>query len=438
MGGRQFLFLQGLAGPFFSRLGEALAAAGFGVHRVNFHGGDKLFWRQGGAVDYRGGLARWPAFLETLLAERAITDVVLFGDCRPLHRAAIEVANAHGIQIHVFEEGYLRPDFVTVEAGGVNGHSDLPRDPEYYLAAARKLAPLPPSRGVPSSFRRRAWEDVVYNVAAIAAVPLFPGYRTHRPWPILVEYLGWTLRLLRKNVAERRAAAMWGDLLAEKRPYFVFPLQLDCDYQIRVHSPFSGMQPAIDTVLSSFARTAPSDALLVVKGHPLDNGLTDWGLRTMRTAEALGIADRVRFIDGLNVEQMMLGAAGLVTVNSTTGTLSLLHGVPTIVLGTAVYDVPRITSQQSLDAFWRAPHSPDMAVFDSFRRVLIDRCLIQGGYFSDEGMEMLIAGAVQRLRSAPPGSEPQLTGPKRGVAADPPPAWAVTQERLPRWRNSRA
>lgn len=404
MGGRQFLFLQGLAGPFFSRLGQALAAQGFGVHRVNFHGGDKIFWRAGNAVDYRGGVRGWPTFLEGLLADRAITDMVLFGDCRPLHSAAIEVAAMHGIQVHVFEEGYLRPDFVTIEAGGVNGHSGLPRDPAYYLEAARRLRPLPAFPGVPSSFRRRAWEDVVYNLAAIAMIPLFPGYRTHRPWPILVEYHGWIRRLLRARASERRAALAWSAFEERGAPFFVFPLQLDCDYQIRVHSPFSGMQPAIDTVLSSFARAAPAEAMLLVKGHPLDNGLTNWGARTLRTAEALGIADRVRFIDGLNVEQMMRRAAGLVTVNSTTGTLSLLHGVPTIVLGTAVYDVPRITSQQSLDAFWRAPHAPDMEVFDSFRRVLIDRCLIHGGYFSEEGIAMLLVGAVERLRKTPAGA----------------------------------
>ena len=41
---KEFLFLQGLAGPFFSHLGEALAEVGNGVHRINFNGGDKLYW----------------------------------------------------------------------------------------------------------------------------------------------------------------------------------------------------------------------------------------------------------------------------------------------------------------------------------------------------------------------------------------------------------
>jgi capsular polysaccharide export protein len=42
---RSFLFLQGLASWFFDRLGRALIERGHAVHRVNFNGGDRLFWR---------------------------------------------------------------------------------------------------------------------------------------------------------------------------------------------------------------------------------------------------------------------------------------------------------------------------------------------------------------------------------------------------------
>jgi len=398
---REFLFLQGLAGPFFSLLGEALARAGHGVHRVNFNGGDRVFWRVPGAVDYRGGRRGWGAFATRLVDARGITDLVLFGDCRPLHSDAIAIARARGIQVHVFEEGYVRPDFVTLEADGVNGHSGLSRDPEFYLAAARALPPLSALPGVPSSFARRAREDLAYNLATVALAPLFPGYRTHRPWHILHEYIGWGMKLLRGRAERRRSAAALDGLRADGRPYFVFPLQLDCDYQIRVHSHFDGMQPAIDAVLASFAAHAPADALLVVKGHPLDNGLVDWERRVRAAAEQAGLADRTIFLESVDIDGLVQGARGLVTVNSTTGTLSLLRGVPTVVLGDAVYDMPRITHQGGLDRFWTAPQPPELAVFHAFRRVLVDRCLIHGGYFSDEGLAMLVAGAAARLTASP-------------------------------------
>ena len=115
---RQFLFLQGLAGPFFSHLGRRLAEHGHGSHRIHFNGGDRINWREGNATDYRGNLDRWAPFFSRYIHARGITDVVLFGDCRPLHKVAIAIAKGAGLQIHVFEEGYIRPDFVTLEKGG--------------------------------------------------------------------------------------------------------------------------------------------------------------------------------------------------------------------------------------------------------------------------------------------------------------------------------
>lgn len=414
---REFLFLQGLAGPFFAMLGRRLTSHGHGVHRINFNGGDKLYWRLPGACDFRRGAAQWPGFLARQIERRHVTDLVLFGDCRPLHSAAIEVARAMGVQIHVFEEGYIRPDFVTVELGGVNGHSGLTRDPEAYLKAARALPPLPEFPGVPSHFGRRAREDLIYNIGGLLLWPLFPAYRTHRPWNILVEYYGWALRLLRKRRTQERSTATLAAVAADGRPYFAFPLQLNDDYQIRVHSPYGGMQPAIEEVLASFARHAPAGSLLMVKGHPLENGLTDWEKRVHAIAAKLGIADRVPFVEWADIDQIIRESLGVVTVNSTTGTLSVRHGVPTIVLGHAVYDIPRITHQDGLDSFWTAPVRPEPEVYDAFRRVLLDRCLIHGGYFSEEGLEMLVTSAAERLEASVPPTPARRTVPARADRA---------------------
>ena len=421
---RQFLFLQGLAGPFFGRLGQALSAGGHGVHRINFHGGDWAFWPLPGAINYRGGAARWPDFLQAKLCERGITDLVVFGDCRPLHRAAIARANRLGIVVHVFEEGYIRPDWVTLEAGGTNGLSTLPRDPGHYLDAASSLPPLPPPHpAVPSSFKRRAWEDIVYNVAGMLLAPLYPGYRTHRPWHPMIEYAGWALRLLRQSAARRRSEGTLAELAAHQRPYFVFPLQLDCDYQIRVHSPFPGMLAAIEHVLGSFAAHASPEALLVVKAHPLDNGLRDWGRAVRDVAARTGLSDRMLYLEHADIDPLVRGAQGVVTVNSTTGTLALAHGVPVATLGRAVYDIPRVTHQAGLDRFWSTPDALEPEVFDALRRVLVQRCLIRGGFFSEEGLHMLVDAACARLLAARPVANPAaavaIPTPDTGFAAAP-------------------
>ena len=204
---RVFLFLQGPASQFFSCLGQALAQHGHGVSRINFHGGDQLFWRLPGAVNYRGDDNNWPSFLEAKILDDGVTDIVLFGDCRPRHRAAITVARRLQRPVHVFEEGYIRPNWVTFELGGVNGHSSLPRDPDWYHEQASRLEGVPEGSAIASSFARRATEDLAYNFAYMLLGWSFPFYRTHRPWHPLVEYSGWGARLLRRKLHNAAIAA---------------------------------------------------------------------------------------------------------------------------------------------------------------------------------------------------------------------------------------
>ena len=57
-----------MATRFFERLGQALAQRGHAVHRVNFNGGDRAFWRLPGAVDFCGRAEEWPEFLDRLIS----------------------------------------------------------------------------------------------------------------------------------------------------------------------------------------------------------------------------------------------------------------------------------------------------------------------------------------------------------------------------------
>jgi capsular polysaccharide export protein len=399
---RNVLLLQGLMGPLFRHVGIALRQRGYGVHKVNFNGGDRLFWRLPNGMDYRGSVADWPAALTTILAERGITDVMLFGDCRAMHRIAVAVCNDLHIPVHVFEEGYIRPDWVTLELGGVNGHSTLPRDAAFYRAEAAKLPPAPDHHPVPSSFRRRATEGLIYNLADVLTRWRYPFWENHRPWPPLVEGMGWARRLLRRKQALARVNAVLGPLLADNPDYVLFPLQLDSDAQIRLHSSFAGIADALRLVITSFASHAPNNMRLVVKEHPLDNGVRDWREETASLAALYGVGDRVDFLEGGDIVSIAQRSKGVVTINSTSGTLALALGVPVIALGQAVYDIEGITFQGELDDFWCDPGSPDLETFAAFRRVLIDRCLVAGGFFSKEALAKVTNGVIARLEAASP------------------------------------
>ncbi|HEX8389425.1 MAG TPA: capsular biosynthesis protein [Sphingomonas sp.] len=391
---RSFLFLQGPHGSFFWRLGQALAADGHAVHRINLNGGDRADW-PGPAVDYRGALRGWPIFFDDFVSEHGVTDLILFGDCRPHHGSAHGMASLRNIRVHVVEEGYIRPDFMTFQEDGVNGNSTLPRDPDWYREQARLAPPPPTPPVVPSSFRRRVDETMRYSVATALRWPLYPFYRSHRLDSMTREALGWALRLATREREARRSADAWTRVAG--RPYFALPLQLNTDYQLRVHSPFDDMTAALRFVVKSFARSAPADVDLVVKRHPLDGGLRPWRRLTARLARRYGVEDRVHYLGEADIGPVVEGARGVVTVNSTVGTLALNRGIPVAVLGHAVYDVPGIVHSGPLDAFWTAPSPPDRTLYEDFRRVLIDRCLIAGGYGSDEGVALLVESARARL-----------------------------------------
>ena len=51
--------------------------------------------------------------------------MVCFGDCRFYHRIAKRVSEELNIDFFVFEEGYVRPNYVTFEQNGVNDFSDF-------------------------------------------------------------------------------------------------------------------------------------------------------------------------------------------------------------------------------------------------------------------------------------------------------------------------
>ena len=404
-----FLFLQGIASPFFANLGKALSDRGHAVRRINFSAGDWLFWRLP-SDNFRSSRKKWPAYVAEYLARHAVTDIVLFGDCRPYHQAAIEAAKPLGVRVHVFEEGYVRPNWITVEMGGVNGHSSLPRDPDEIRELARRLPqPGKAQPQVGDMLRRSVW-DVAYNVANVGFPYLYPGFRSHRPVHVAAEYAGWIRRFTRRRKTKRHALATSAAVMANPGGFFLLPLQLDSDYQMRVHSPFAGVESFMERAIASFAQHAAYDANLLVKLHPLDSGLVDWAGKGAAIAARHGVEDRVAFIDGGDLPHLIEACRGVVVVNSTVGMYALECGRATIALGTAIYDLPGLTHQGDLDGFWSAPQAPDYLLMRDFRRVVLHRTQVNGGFFSRIAIDRAVEGAVMRLESSLPArtSAPEL------------------------------
>lgn len=309
---RNYLFLQGNASPFYQRLGERLAERGHGVKRINFCGGDLLFWRDWQSDDFRENAAHWPNFIADYLEREAITDIICFGDCRPIHQDAIAAARLRKIAVHVFEEGYLRPNWITLERDGVNGYSHLPKSAQWYTEMAQSLPDLPEAKPVGGGMWDRVRYDFMWQFANFLWFYRFPKFRTHRPYPILAEYMTWAMRLSTLKWHQAQTRNMISELARTGQPYFLFPLQLDSDFQVRVHSSFGRMVPAIELVIQNFAEYAPSDCLLVIKNHPLDNGWINYRRIVRKLGVDNGIGDRILFLDGGDLNSLLDDSLGTV------------------------------------------------------------------------------------------------------------------------------
>lgn len=388
---RHFLFLQGLPGPSFRLIGQRLDALGQRTSHVAMNGGD-LADRNWQAVAYRGGVMGFGAWLERYCQANAVTDLVLFGEKRPLHMAAIETARRLALDVHVFEEGYLRPNSVTVE----NWWQGLPWQPPRSLAecAARHLAEEA-ELGVPNLFGRRLRESIVYWVWAVLLFPLFPRYRSHRPVNPAREAAQWIARTLRRRGEQARSRAALAALGAAR--FYLFPLQLDGDAQVDHRSPFGGIGEAIDTVLASFARAAPTDTHLVVKRHPFDPDPLCWERIVAAVAARHAVADRVHYVAFADLDRLLADCIGVMTVNSTVGTLALRIGKPVHALGDALYAMPGLAGSGDPDAFWTAPEPVGDGAYELFRRALFGECLVNAGLHSAEGLELLAARAAERM-----------------------------------------
>lgn len=394
---RRFLLLQGVCTPFFARLADQLRVDGHDVLKVNFNVGDRLYWGGRKAFEYRDRPDGLRDFYDEVFRQEGITDLVLFGDRRPVHRPAVDHAEMLGIRTHVFEEGYFRPYWVTLERDGVNGHSLLPRDPAWFWEAGARVDEAMHSQPFVSRFVARALHDVAYHVAGAANPFLYPHYRTHAPMIAPLEYVGYVRRFSLLPVWKRRDRQVIHSRVAGALPYFVLPLQLSSDAQIRDHSRFSGMDEVIDFVMASFAAYAPPDCRLVIKNHPLDMSLSGYGGEIDRLASKYGLLGRVDYLESGNLELLVSHARGLVTVNSTTGCISLAAGVPTIALSDPIYNLPGLTFQGGVDDFWLAEDKPDQELFRCFRNAVMVATQINGGFYCRQGIELAVKNSARVL-----------------------------------------
>ncbi len=409
---RSFLLLQGVASPFSFELEKALVKTQFRALKINFCGGDlfsgRYFSTALNHINYRSSLADLPEFYTRIFEEHQITDIFLFGDSRPVHKAVIRTAKELEINIHVFEEGYFRPNWVTLDNGGVNAYSSIYRasqnKPEWFLNEAQKLQQengdfQDNSQPTGGGLAIRAWHDIRYHLARALFKPMFPHYKTHRPDSPLEEYWGFVRRMPSVSFYFKYKAKRQIDtLIASKSPFYLLPLQLEADSQMRLHSGFSTLEEVLKSTIKSFATHAPVDTKLVVKLHPLDPWFVDYPKIIKTLCSKFKIqAERIIYLEAGNLDLLLENCQGTILVNSTVGTSALAKNCPVITLGSAIYNIEGLTFQGNLDGFWNQASSPDKRLFEAFRRCYIEHTQINGSFYNRKGIKMAVNATMQKL-----------------------------------------
>lgn len=373
------LLLQGPLGSFFNYFSHALHQQGVVVHRIVFNGGDQYFSGDN-AIAYTGSQRDWYLFLAAFVRDNNIDTVIAYGDCRAYHFDARRMCLLEGIRYFALEEGYLRPNYITIEEGGVNGHSPIT---EKGIKAYQPIHSPKNESVIPGNFfKRMVYAATYYNVALFRRFK-FKRYSHHRSFNPAYEAFCWIRGFVRKviyKVTEKSAQAY-----CHKGDFFIVPLQVHNDAQIEFHSNFKSIGAFIAEVIKSFAESGRS-ARLLIKHHPMDRGYVNYKKLIFALAKQYGLQHKIDYIHDQHLPTLLKHCEGVVTINSTTALQAFYHGAAVKALGDAFFDMDGLTHQGSLSSFWHQPEKPDPIFSDQFKAYLLDHGQINGSFYCEYDM----------------------------------------------------
>ncbi len=380
---RCFLFLQGPHGPFFSRLGKILHSTGARVLRIGFNPGDEVFWQAPGYVPFKSASDAFGATLETLITEQGVTDVVCYGSSRPVHKTALRMAKSKGLTAHVFEEGYLRPYWVTYERDGANAASPVTKLSIDTMAQALQHG-APAVTEAPDRWgdmRAHMFWGATYHACLLVGARRYPGFKSHRQpgiqgefWLHLRKLAETPIRALQRSIATARIR--FGGF-----PYHLALLQLAHDANFLEHGPFPDQAAFLDTLFRGFSTGAPPHHHLVVKAHPLEDGREPLRPLIRKLTKKHRLEGRIHFVSGGKLARLLDAARSALTVNSTSAEQVLWRALPLKAFGEAVYNRPEFVSNQTLTDFFTAPQQPDRDAYLTYRKFLLATSQIPGGFY---------------------------------------------------------
>ncbi|SCM76443.1 Capsule polysaccharide biosynthesis [uncultured Pleomorphomonas sp.] len=393
------LLLQGPVGPFFKVLQSRLLQDGIDAWRICFNAGDLAFSSRKNRITFMGSRREWRDWLNEILASNTIDTIVMFGSERPAHIVARELASIHGVRVISLEEGYIRPGYVTLEESGNNACSPVAGclPPENYGSVYDGSG-----KTDFKSFRKMSAHGAIYY--AIRTLFSFGKQRElyHRPISAFPEMFYWVRNAGRRILGQSHNFSTIQTLLEYwNKKYYIVPLQVAVDANLQASALGWDSVRLISAAIRSFSQSAPNDTRLVFKIHPMERGHNNFGPLIQSTAATLGVGDRVDVIDVGSMGLLARHAAGMITINSSSGLSAIFHGTPLLVIGKAIYAHPELAicadGNPDFDSFWSSSHVAEAPFRHRYLAWLKEECLIPGDYYAPHGMTLACDGILKSL-----------------------------------------
>ena len=403
----KILLLQGPLGPFFQTLSQTLSDAGHEVYKIHFNGGDECWPCAGHNEHFTGKPETWNTFFRRFIKRNGIDSLICYGDCRFYHQQAIRIGKQKKIAVWAMEEGYLRPDYVTLEQGGVNAFSPLyaKRD---QLVDMDWPAPYEAPLQVGKTFARRAWYASRYHINKSLLHWRYPYFVNHRPWNLYQEARGWVAGGVVKWWHKWADRSLLKALPRYKGKIFFVPLQVTEDFQIREHSDLGGVEEMVAQVMNSFAQHARGEDVLLFKHHPMDRGYVSYQSQLSRLITLLGLEGRVFYGYELPLPTLYPLLKGVITINSTVGLSALLHDVPTYCMGRALYDLQGLTTRGTLEQFWHKQNPVCRKAFERMRQSLLHLTQLNASFYRH--LDISAMAVVQKIHQHSEQTVPSRQG----------------------------
>lgn len=386
---KNILFLQGPISYFFSDMKKYLEKENQ-VFQITFNTSDEFFSDKKNLYPFNDKKTNYHSFILNFLNNNKINIVFLFGDERFFHKIAINIIKKDfpNIKIFVFEEGYIRPNYITIEENGVNNNSNnFPKNGSFYKNL--KLKKFDISKNIflkNQSFNMHIY-SIIYSIILFLFHFKYPYYEHHKNMnPFLQAF--WGIRSLFRKILYNFTEKKERNFINENKEYFLVPLQVYNDFQVISHSNFKNIKKMIEYVLTSYKKNNVNE-YLVFKHHPMDRGIKNYKKYIEKMVDNLEIdKDKVIYIHECNLPLFLKKAKGIITINSTVGISALYHHKPVKILGLANYNISNLTNKEyTLDLFWKKQYNPNIKILKNFYNYTLVKTQINGSFYQKFDIE---------------------------------------------------